>query len=99
MNTFNEYQIYQNSKGDVIVIIGYQDSVPVTPRLIYDGGDALLLYRNPSSCICMRNISPLAREALQMVDEVIVMENKNSENGRLYMAEISRVKSVASLIS
>ena len=44
-------------------------------------------------------LSPMAREALQMVDEVIVMENKNSENGRLYMAEISRVKSVASLIS
>ncbi len=98
MNTFNKYQIFQNSKGDVIVILDYQDSVPVTPRLIYDDGDALLIYRNPSSCVCLRNITPMVREALQMVDEVIVIENKDSEKGRLYMAEISRVKSVASLI-
>ena len=56
MNTPNGYLIYQNSKGDVMVTVGYQDSAPTTPRLFYDGGDAVLLYRNPSSCICLRNI-------------------------------------------
>ncbi len=98
MNTPNKYQILQNSKGDVLVIVGYQDCVPQTPRLIYDGGDTVLLYRNASSCICLRNIGASAREALQMVDEVIVVEGKDDERGRLYMAEILMVSSVQSLI-
>ena len=98
MNTSSEYTILQNSKGDVLVTIGYMDSVPSTPRLIYDGGDALLLYRNAASCICLRHIDPIVCEALQMVDEVIVIEKKNGGRGRQYIAEIVWVKSVASLI-
>lgn len=98
MNTPNKYQILQNSKGDVLVIVGYQDSVPHTPRLIYDGGDSVLLYRNASSCIRLRNIGASAREALQMVDEVIVIERENDERGRQYMAEIVMVSSVEALI-
>ena len=98
MNTPNEYRILQNSKGDLLIIVGFQDSVPVTPRLIYDGGDSMLLYRNQSSCVCLRRIDKLAREALQMVDDAIVMEYRNGELARQYMAEILMVESVASLI-
>ena len=92
-----KYSILQNENGEIMVMIDAQESEPEDPRFIYDGKMALL-FRNFDSNVLLRNIAPEAHQALQEVDEVLVVEVLNDDVEREYVAPIRLVKDVNSLI-
>ena len=92
-----KYSILQNDNGEIMVMIDAKESEPEDPRFIYDGKMALL-FRNFDSNVLLRNIAPEAHQALQEVDEVLVVEVLNDDVEREYVAPIRLVKDVNSLI-
>jgi len=93
-----KYSILQNENGEIMVMIDAREGEPEDPRFIYDGKMALL-FRNFDSNVLFRNIDPEAHEALQEVNEVLVIEVLNDDVEREYITPIRRVKDVSSLIA
>ena len=93
-----KYSILKNENGEIMVMIDAREGEPDDPRFIYDGKMALL-FRNFDSNVLFRNIAPEAHEALQEVNEVLVIEVLNDDVEREYITPIRRVKDVSSLIA
>ena len=93
-----KYSILKNENGEIIVMIDAREGEPEDPRFIYDGKMALL-FRNFDSNVLFRNIDPEAHEAMQEVNEVLVIEVLNDDVEREYITPIRRVKDVSSLIA
>ena len=91
------YSIFQNSNGEIMVMIEAREGEPDNSRFIFDGNVALLL-RNIDSSIVFRNIEPEAKKALQEVEEVLVVEVLNDGVEREYKVPVRFVKDVNSLI-
>lgn len=94
----NDYSIMQNDKGEFTLIIHSQPDEPENPRIIYDGSDIALLFRNLASTLSIKNINAETIEALNKNEEIFVVEEMCGEIGRQYKAEVRKVKDVKSLI-
>ena len=93
------YSIFQNSKGDIMIMINSQKTGPENPWLFYDGGATALLYRSPDSAVAVKNIADGARKSIKSVSEVLIVEVNNEEVEREYIAPVRIVKSVDYLYS
>jgi len=91
------YDILQNSKGEIIIVIKYHEGGPDQPRMVYDGADTALLYRNRNSAVMLENIDSTAREPLRKAKEVLVTETKGDDVIREYKAPVRLVDSLQSL--
>ena len=93
---FNEYsgkyEILQNEIGDILVIIAYRKGEIESPRVIYDGGTALLLYRNKESSVFLTDISEDARQPIKFVDKITVVEVKDERLDKI--VEIVKPRSI-----
>ena len=94
----NDYSIMQNDKGEITLIIHSQPDEPENPRIIYDGSDIALLFRNLASTLSIKNINAEIIEALNKNEEIFVVEEMCGEIQRQYKAEVRKVKDVKSLI-
>ena len=68
------------------------------PRLVYDGEDMALLYRNRESAVMLNSIDEKARQPLASVDEVLVVEVEDDDVAREYKVPVRHVKSLAALM-
>ena len=94
----NDYSIMQNDKGEITLIIHSQPDEPENPRIIYDGSDIALLFRNLASTLSIKNINAETIEALNKNEEIFVVEEMCGEIQRQYKVEVRKVKDVKSLI-
>lgn len=93
------YHILQNAKGDILIMIDSYDGGPENPRVVYDGGDTMLLYRSRESVVFLRNINEDARKPIKSVDEILIVEfDEEDDVAREYKAPLRIVKSVEALL-
>ncbi|MDR3235948.1 MAG: toll/interleukin-1 receptor domain-containing protein [Prevotellaceae bacterium] len=97
-NSDGRYDIFQNDKGEIMIITKHKPGAPEKPRLVYDGGAYALLYRSRDSSIMLNNINPEARPMITAVDEVLIVEIKDDEVCREYMAPVRNVRSLDQLL-
>ena len=98
-NNKGRYSIFQNSKGDIMIMINSQKTGPENPWLFYDGGSTALLYRSPDSAVAVKSIADGARSPIKSVSEVLIVEVNNEEVEREYIAPVRLVKDVSGLYS
>ncbi len=93
-----QYDILQNSAGEILIIIKYRDGGPENPRLVYDGGDQALLYRSRESAVMLDAINEDARKPLKSVSEVLMVELEDDDVAREYRVPVRAVKSLEALM-
>lgn len=93
----SRYEILQNAAGEIMLIIHAREGEPDNPRIVYDGGDSALLYRNRESSIILEGIAEKAREPFLKVDQVLVVEVKNDDVAREYKVPLRKIKSLQSI--
>ena len=91
------YDILQNAAGELMILINYVESEPENPRLVYDGSDRLLLYRNRESAYMLNSIHPDARIPLMKAEEALVTELKDDDVAREYKVPLRKIKSLRAL--
>lgn len=94
----NRYEILENAAGEILIIIGSRDGKPENPRLVYDGGDTMLLYRSKESAVLLTNIDKKARENILKVEEALVVETKDDDVACEYKAPMRKIKKLQNLI-
>ena len=92
------YDILQNGAGELLIIINHRKSEPYMPRLVYDGEDMALLYRNRESAVMLDSINEKARQPLATAEEVLIIEIQDDDVAREYKVPVRHVKSLAALI-
>lgn len=95
----NRYDILQNSEGNILIMIDSYPGGPENPRVVYDGGDTILLYRSRESAVFLKNIQEDARKHIKSVDEVAIVEfDVEDEVAREYMAPMRLVKNLEAVV-
>lgn len=94
-----KYEILQNGAGEILIIIEYRSGGPVNPKIVYDGGSAVLLYRNEESSLFLTNVLPQARQPLQYADKVTIAEIKGDEVLREYVAQVYLIKDMKDILN
>ena len=89
----------QNAAGEVLIIIGYRNGGPVEPKIVYDGGASVLLYRNEKSSVFLTNIAEKARHPIQYADKVIIAEVDNDEVIREYFAQVRLIRDMKDILN
>ena len=93
-----QYDILQNSAGEILIIIKYRAGGPENPRLVYDGGAQALLYRSRESAVMLDAINEEARLPLKSVNEVLMVELDNDDVAREYRVPVRPVKNLDALM-
>lgn len=91
------YTIFQNEKGEILIMLNHRCGGPENPRLVYDGGNRALLYRSRESAVFLENINEEARPSIKAVDEVLVAELDGEEVAREYEVPVRIVRSLEAL--
>ena len=91
------YDILQNEAGEILIIIKYHEGEPDNPRIVYDGTDTALLYRNKESAVLLEHINIKAREPLMKIEEVLLVEIQGDEVAREYKVPMRKIRSLGSL--
>ena len=93
----NRYDMLQNAAGEIMLIIEAKPTPPDNPRIVYDGGEKAMVYRNRESAFMLNSIAPEARPALSKVKEVLVVEIENDDVAREYKVPVRLVRSLKAL--
>ena len=93
----DRYDILQNEEGKIVIVINDHEGEPDNPRIVYDGTDKALLYRNKKTAVVLEHICAKAKEPLMKVDEILVVEVKDDDVVREYKVPMRKVKSLRTL--
>ena len=96
--TPGKYEILQNGKGKILILIKARQGGPDNPRIVYDGGSEALLYRSRESSLMLKEISQEARKPLSSADEVLVVETDGDEVHREYVVPMRIVRDLEALM-
>ena len=91
------YDMLQNAAGEILIIIEYCEGGPENPRILYDGGDSVLLYRSRESAFMLNDIAEEARLPIKSVSEVLIAEIENDDVAREYKVPMRIVRSLKDL--
>lgn len=101
MDAVNEsksrYDILQNDKGEILIIIQQRLGGPENPLFVYDGSQYALLYRSTESTVFFDDIVAPARLPLKSVIELQIVEINEDEVIREYTVPVRLVKDVKAL--
>lgn len=90
----SRYDILQNDKGQIMMIIQQRNGGPENPLFVYDGTENALLYRCKENAVYFDDIAEGARTPLKSVTEVWVVEISDDEVAREYKVPVRIVKDV-----
>lgn len=90
----SRYDILQNDKGQIMMIIQQRSGGPENPLFVYDGTENALLYRCKENAVYFDDIAEGARNPLKSVTEVWVVEISDDEVVREYKVPVRIVKDV-----
>lgn len=88
----NKYDLLQNAKGEIMIIINGKNSAPDNPRIVYDGGDEMMLYINKTRAFMLNNLTIEAQKAMLKAEKVLVVEVKDDDVLREYDVPVRVVK-------
>lgn len=94
----SKYDILQNKKGEILIIINARSGEPENPRFVYDGGETALLYRTKERVVVFENIAVEARPPLKSVGTMLIVEVENEDVAREYTVPVRIIKNVKALI-
>ncbi len=90
----SRYDILQNSKGQIMLIIKHRNGGPENPLFVYDGSENAILYRCKENAVYFDDIAEGARVPLKSVSEVWVVEINDDDVVREYKVPMRIVKDV-----
>ena len=88
----NRYDLLKTSAGDIMLIIKGEDSAPDNPRIVYDSGDAMMLYINKTRASMIENLTQKAQSAMLDVKKVLVVEVKDDDVLREYEVPVRHIR-------
>ena len=95
----SRYDILQNDKGEILIILQQRSGGPENPLFVYDGSPYALLYRSHESTVYFDDIVEGARSALKAVTSMQVVEiDDDDEVVREYKVPLRIVKDVKALM-
>ena len=97
-NTKSRYDILQNDKGDILMILQQRNGGAENPLFIYDGSQYALLYRSHESTVYFDDIAEQARMPLKSVSEIQIVEIEDNDVVREYKVPVRVVKDVKALM-
>ena len=98
MNNVSRYDILQNDKGEILIILQQRSGGPENPLFVYDGSQYALLYRSHESTVYFDDIVKDARNALKSVTSMQIVEINDNEVVREYKVPVRIVKDVKALM-
>lgn len=87
-----KYRILKNESGDLMFLIRGRLKNAENPRIVYDGKDHALFYRNSESTIVLDYIHPMIQSNLARATQVLIVEAQGDSIVREYMAEVKIIK-------
>ena len=94
----SRYDILQNDKGDILIILQQRNGGAENPLFIYDGSQYALLYRSHESTVYFDDIAEGARIPLKSVSELQIVEISDDDVIREYKAPVRVVRNVQALM-
>ncbi|MBO7098140.1 MAG: hypothetical protein J6W11_05850 [Alphaproteobacteria bacterium] len=94
----SRYDILQNERGEILIIIKERKGPAENPIFVYDGTQYALLYRSHESSVFFDDIAEGAHEPLKAVDILHVVEISDDDVVREYKAPVKIVKDVKALM-
>jgi len=89
------FNILQNESGKLMILIRARLEDADRPKLVYNGGEHALLYRNDHNTVVLDYIHPAIRKALRRKTQVLIVETNNGSVVREYVCDVMYLKSVA----
>ena len=87
----NEYDILLNEDNEVLIAIRARLGGVNKPRILYDGADKILLYRNEEQTIYLADVPTVIRQVLQKVSKLLMIEVHDEAIIREYMVPLKQV--------
>ena len=97
-DTKSRYDILQNDKGEILIILQQRNGGAENPLFVYDGSQYALLYRSHESTVYFEDIDQEAHIPLKSVNELQIVEIGDDEVIREYKAPVRIVKDVKALM-
>ena len=97
-NSKSRYDILQNDRGEILMIIQQRSGGPENPLFVYYGSQYALLYRSHESTVYFDDIAEGARGPLKSVTTMQIVEIDNDEVIREYAVPLRIVKDVRTLM-
>lgn len=88
------FNILKNPAGDLMILIRARLDDAAQPKIIYDGGNHALLYRNDGNTVILDFINPSVRADLGRVMALLVVEAHDGSVIREYMAEVKHMREI-----
>ena len=88
------FNILKNPAGDLMILIRARMENAAQPRVIYNGGEHAVLYRNEGNTIVLDFIHPSVRADLERVINLLVVEAHDGAIVREYTAEVKHMKQI-----
>ena len=86
------FNILQNESGSLMILIRARLDDAVQPKLVYNGGEHALLYRNEHQTVILDYIHPAVRKALRKQKQVLIVETNDGAIVREYMCSVACLK-------
>ncbi len=92
MKCAKDYQVVVNAHSQMAFIIPAQENTPKSPKLVYNGGDAALLYRTVSDILVLDKLHEEAQKHLKQVSFVVIVEADYASGLTVYDYQVRVVK-------
>ena len=86
------YEVFINKFDEIMVVIAHREGEPLQPKIIYDGKEHALYYRNSESIIILDYLHPDVRVPLSKVKEVLISEVDDEKVVKEYSVPLKMVK-------
>ena len=86
------YNILQNESGDLMILIRARLENADRPKLVYNGGEHALLYRNDHHTVVLDYVHPAIRKVLRRKKQVLIVETNNGAVVREYVCAVAYLK-------
>ena len=75
------YAVFVNADEEVMIAIGKKDKEPLSPKIVYDGGEHAIFYHRPDDTLIIDYIDEEARPFIKKSAQVLIAEfaNPNDE--------------------
>jgi len=90
----NNFNILKNGAGHLMILIHAHIGGINAPYIVYDGGQAALLYRDKENPVLLDYIHPAIRSDLKKQKGVLVVETNDGAIVREYRSPIKVVQSM-----
>ncbi len=93
----DEYDILQNEDNEILIALRARMGGVEEPRILYDGRDKILFYRNEDQTIVFEQIAPDVAQAIMLVDKVLFVEVRDEAIVREYMVPLQKVPRIPTI--